>query len=109
MPWVFLSIAIAAEIVATLSLKASDGFSRLGFGAVSVVGYGVAFYCLALVLKTIPVGIAYAIWAGVGVAMVAILGVILFGQKLDLAAVIGITLIVAGVVVLNTLSKAVSH
>ena len=109
MPWVFLSIAIAAEIVATLSLKASDGFSRLGFGAVSVVGYGVAFYCLALVLKTIPVGIAYAIWAGVGVAMVAILGVILFGQKLDLAAVIGIALIVAGVVVLNTLSKAVAH
>ena len=109
MPWVFLTIAIAAEIVATLSLKASDGFSRLGFAAVSVVGYGVAFYCRALVLKTILVGIAYAIWAGVGVAMVAILGVILFGQKLDLAAVIGIALIVAGVVVLNTLSKAVSH
>ena len=109
MPWVLLSIAIAAEIVATLSLKASDGFSRLGFGAVSVVGYGVAFYFLALVLKSIPVGIAYAIWAGVGVATVAVLGVILFGQKLDLAAVIGIALIVAGVVVLNTLSKAVSH
>ena len=109
MPWVFLTIAIAGEIVGTLSLKASEGFSRLAFSALAVVGYGVAFYFLALVLKSIPVGVAYAIWAGVGVATVAILGVVLFGQKLDLAAVIGITLIVAGVVILNTMSSAVSH
>ena len=109
MPWVFLTIAIAGEIVGTLSMKASDGFSRRAFGALAVVGYSVAFYFLALVLKSIPVGVAYAIWAGAGVATVAILGVLLFGQKLDLAAVIGIALIVAGMVILNTLSSAVSH
>ena len=109
MPWVYLSFAIAAEIVDTLSLKASAGFTRLGFSVLTVIGYGVAFYLLSLVLKSIPVGVAYAVWAGVGVAAVAILGVLLFGQKLDLAAVVGIALIVAGVVVLNTMSNAVTH
>lgn len=109
MPWVFLSIAIAAEIVGTLSLKASAGFTRPGFSALTVIGYGIAFYLLSLVLKSIPVGIAYAVWAGAGVAAVAILGVLLFGQKLDLAAVVGIALIVTGVVVLNTLSGTVTH
>ncbi len=107
MAWIYLAVAISAEIVATLSLKASAGFTRLPFVALSMTGYGIAFYMLALVLKSIPVGIAYAIWAGVGVAAVAILGVFLFGQRLDAAAVTGIGLIVAGVVVLNTLSKSV--
>ncbi len=109
MPWVFLTIAITGEIIGTLSLKASEGFSRLAFGALAVIGYGVAFYFLSLVLKSIPVGVAYAVWAGAGVATIAILGVFLFGQKLDLAAVIGIALIVAGVIVLNTMSDTVSH
>ncbi len=109
MPWIFLTIAIAGEIVGTLSLKASEGFTKIGFSALAAAGYIVAFYFLSLVLKTIPVGIAYAIWAGVGVATVSILGVFLFGQTLDLAAVIGITLIVAGVVILNTLSGSIAH
>jgi small multidrug resistance pump len=107
MPWIYLSFAIAGEIIATLSLKASEGFTKPGYGAVAVLGYAVAFYFLAIVLKTIPVGVAYAIWAGCGVAAVSVLGVVLFGQRLDAAAVSGIALIVAGVVVLNTLSGTV--
>ncbi|MEO1190867.1 MAG: multidrug efflux SMR transporter [Pseudomonadota bacterium] len=109
MPWFLLAVAITGEIIGTTALKASDGFSRPLYAVLAVVGYGVAFYFLAIVLKTIPVGIAYAIWAGVGVAAVSIIGVVAFGQKLDLAAVIGIGLIVAGVVVLNTLSDSVQH
>ena len=109
MPWIYLGIAIFGEIVGTTALKASDGFSRLVPSLVVVAGYAVAFYFLALVLKTIPVGVAYAIWSGVGVAAITVIGVVLFGQKLDLAAVAGIGLIVAGVVVLNTLSGSIGH
>ncbi|MGI1662477.1 DMT family transporter [Palleronia sp. KMU-117] len=109
MTWVYLAIAITAEVIATAALKATDGFTRLGPTVVSLTGYVVAFYFLAIVLRTIPVGIAYAIWAGAGVALVALIGLVVYGQKLDLAAVVGITLIVAGVVVLNTLSDSVRH
>ncbi|MCR9089114.1 MAG: multidrug efflux SMR transporter [Rhodobacteraceae bacterium] len=109
MPWIYLGLAILGEIIGTTALKASDGFARWPYSVLAVLGYGVAFYFLAIVLKTIPVGVAYAIWAGVGVAAVSVIGVVLFGQTLDLAAVIGIALIVAGVVVLNTLSGSVSH
>lgn len=109
MPWIYLAIAILGEIIGTTALKASEGFTRWPPSVLAVLGYGVAFYFLALVLKTIPVGVAYAIWAGVGVAAISVIGVVLFGQTLDLAAVIGIALIVAGVVVLNTLSGSVSH
>lgn len=109
MAWIWLALAISGEIVGTLSLKASDGFSRPAFGALSVVSYAIAFFFLAQVLKTIPVGIAYAIWAGVGVAAVSVMGVVLFGQRLDWPAVIGITLIVAGVIVLNVFSQASAH
>ncbi|QBF30979.1 multidrug efflux SMR transporter [Thalassococcus sp. S3] len=107
MPWLFLAIAITGEVIATTALKSSEGFTRLWPSVTSVLGYMVAFYFLSLVLKTIPVGIAYAIWAGAGVAMVAIIGAVLFGQKLDLAAIVGISMIVGGVVILNTLSKAI--
>lgn len=106
MPWLYLALAIAAEVIGTSALKASDGFSRIGYAALSLLAYGIAFYLLAQVLRTIPVGIAYAIWAGAGVALVTLIGLVVFGQKLDLAGVIGISLIVAGVVVLNTLSHA---
>lgn len=109
MPWIYLAIAILGEIIGTTALKASEGFTRWPPSVLAVLGYGVAFYFLALVLKTIPVGVAYAIWAGVGVAAISVIGVVLFGQTLDLAAVIGIALIVAGVIVLNTLSGSVSH
>ena len=85
--WLFLGIAIVAEVTATSALKASEGFSRLWPSAVVVLGYGVAFYFLSLTLRTVPVGVAYAIWSGLGVVLVALLSWWLFGQKLDLAAI----------------------
>jgi multidrug transporter EmrE-like cation transporter len=109
MPWLLLGIAITGEVIATTALKASLGFTRWGYGSISIVGYAISFYFLAIVLKTIPVGIAYAVWAGAGVAMVTVIGIVLFGQKLDLFAYLGIGLIVAGVLVLNLLSGTTTH
>ncbi|MEM5471676.1 multidrug efflux SMR transporter [Hoeflea sp. AS60] len=109
MPWLFLGIAITGEVIATTALKASHGFTKWGFGGISIVGYAISFYFLAIVLKTIPVGIAYAVWAGAGVAMVTLIGIVLFAQKLDLFAYLGIGLIVAGVLVLNLLSGTTTH
>ncbi|MCR9122509.1 MAG: SMR family transporter [Phyllobacteriaceae bacterium] len=109
MPWLYLAIAITGEVIATSALKASDGFSRLMPSTITVIGYAVAFYFLALTLKTIPVGVAYAIWAGAGIVIISLIGLFLFGQKLDAAAIVGIGLIVAGVIVINTLSNSVSH
>jgi small multidrug resistance pump len=104
--WLFLGIAIVAEVTATSALKASEGFSRLWPSAVVVLGYGVAFYFLSLTLRTVPVGVAYAIWSGLGVVLVALLSWWLFGQKLDLAALLGMGLIVAGVLVMNLFSSS---
>lgn len=107
--WIFLSVAIVSEVIATSALKASDGFSRLGPSLIVVAGYGAAFFFLSLTLKTVPVGIAYAIWSGVGVALIALIGWAVFGQALDAPAIVGLGLIVAGVVVLNVFSKATSQ
>nr|WP_282450449.1 SMR family transporter [Marinobacter xestospongiae] len=104
-----LIAAIGAEVVATSALKASDGFSRLWPSVLVVVGYGLAFYLLALTLRSIPVGVAYAIWSGVGVVAIALIGWLVFGQKLDAPAVIGMGLIVAGVLVMNGMSRTVGH
>ena len=109
MGYVYLSIAIIAEVVATSALKASAEFTRLGPSVIVVVGYGLAFYFLSLVLKTIPVGIAYAIWAGVGVALIAVVGAVVYKQVPDLPAIIGLLLIVSGVAVINIFSKSVVH
>jgi small multidrug resistance pump len=109
MGYLYLAIAIIAEVIATSALKASEGFSQLWPSVVVVVGYGAAFYFLSLVLRTIPVGIAYAIWAGVGIVLITIVGAILFRQLPDLAAIIGMGLIVAGVAVINIFSKSISH
>ena len=108
-PWLFLSVAIVAEVIATSGLKASDGFTRLWPSVLVVVGYSIAFYCLSLALRAIPVGIAYAIWAGLGVVLITVAAWLLFGQRLDAAALIGMSLIVAGVVVMNVFSKPVAH
>lgn len=108
-PWIFLSVAIVSEVAATSALKASEGFSRFWPSLVVVVGYGLAFYFLLLTLRTIPVGVAYAIWSGAGVALVALIAWLFFGQALDAPAVLGLLLIVAGVVVLNVFSRTVSH
>ena len=109
MQWVYLAIAIVSEVVATSALKAAEGFTRLVPSVLVVVGYALAFYFLSLTLRTIPLGVAYAIWAGVGVALVALVGWVVYHQSLDLAALIGITLIVSGVIVLNLFSKTVVH
>jgi small multidrug resistance pump len=109
MNWLFLSIAIVAEVIATSALKAADGFSHLGPSLVVIVGYGIAFYFLSLALRGIPVGIAYAVWSGVGIVLISVIGWLAFGQTLDGAAVLGIALIMAGVVVLNVFSKSPVH
>ncbi len=107
--YLYLAIAIVAEVIATSALKASDQFSRLVPSAIVVLGYGVAFYFLALCLRTIPVGVAYAIWSGLGVVLVAVIGYFVFDQKLDPAALVGIGLILSGVLVINLLSTSSGH
>jgi multidrug transporter EmrE-like cation transporter len=109
MSYLYLVIAIVAEVIATSALKASDEFSKTLPSIIVVIGYGVAFYYLSLVLKTIPIGVAYAIWSGAGIALITVVGLVVFDQKLDFAAIIGISLIVAGVVVMNVFSKTVGH
>ena len=109
MKWVYLLLAIVSEVVATSALKSSESFSRLWPSVLTVVGYGVAFYLLSLTLRELPVGIAYAIWSGVGIVLVSLAAGVLFGQKLDLPALIGMGLIVAGVIVINVCSKSVVH
>jgi len=109
MKWVYLGIAIVAEIVATSALKSAEGFTRLLPSLATVAGYAVAFYFLALTLREIPVGIAYAIWSGVGIVLISLVGAVFFKQHLDTPALLGIALIIAGVVVMNVFSKSVGH
>jgi multidrug transporter EmrE-like cation transporter len=107
--WVTLGIAIAAEVVGTSALKASEGFTRLWPTAIVVAGYAVAFYCLSLVLRTLPVGITYAVWSGLGIVLITLAAWLLYGQTIDLAGLLGMGLIIAGVVVLNVFSKSSAH
>ncbi len=109
MGYLYLAIAIAAEVVATGALKASDGFSKLGPSIVVVVGYGIAFFLFSLALKTLTVGVAYAIWAGMGIVLTAIVGVIVFKEIPDTPAVLGMALIVVGVLVINVFSKTATQ
>ncbi|ALM86533.1 multidrug transporter [Bordetella sp. N] len=109
MKWLYLAVAIVAELIATSSLKASEGFTRLLPSAITIVGYLVSFYFLSQTLREIPVGIAYAIWSGVGIVLISIIGLVFFKQHLDLPALIGIGLIVAGVIVMNVFSDTVKH
>jgi small multidrug resistance pump len=109
MKWIYLGTAIIAEIIATSALKASDGFSHLLPAVITVVGYAVSFYFLSLTLREIPVGVAYAIWSGVGITLISLVGVVIFKQHLDTPALIGMGLIVAGVVVMNVFSDTVKH
>ena len=107
--WIFLCVAIIAEVIATSALKSSEGFSKPIASVIVVLGFIIAFYCLSLTLKTIPVGIAYAIWSGVGIVLVTTIAWIVFDQKLDVWGIVGIALIMSGVLVLNLLSKTSSH
>ena len=108
MQYVYLTFAIVAEVIATTCLKASDGFSNLVPTIITVIGYGIAFFFLSLVLKTMPTGIAYAIWSGIGIILIASAAWAFQGQKLDVPALIGMGLIVAGVVVINAFSNSVA-
>lgn len=109
MNYLWLAAAICSEVIATSSLKASDGFTRLVPSIAVVVGYGAAFFFLSQTLKTIPIGVAYAIWSGLGTVLIALVGVFLYRQTLDRAAVVGMVLILTGVVVMNLFSKSVAH
>lgn len=106
MSYLYLAIAILAEVIATTSLKACEEFSKLLPSVAVVVGYCLAFYFLMLSLRTIPVGIAYAIWSGVGVVIVTLISYLVFRQALDKPALIGMTLIISGVIVIQTLSQS---
>ena len=107
--YAYLAVAIVAEVIATSALKASEAFTRPLPAAITVAGYAVAFYCLAMTLRTIPVGIAYAIWSGLGIVLISLIGWFWFRQSLDGPALLGLGLIVAGVVVINLFSQSVAH
>ncbi|MCH2157161.1 MAG: multidrug efflux SMR transporter [Oleiphilaceae bacterium] len=109
MAYLYLLIAIFSEVIGTSALKASEGFTKLGPSVLVVLGFSVAFYCLSLVLRSIPMGVAYAIWSGLGVVLISIVGFIIFDQKIDVAAIVGIVLIISGVVVMNVFSSTVGH
>ena len=108
-PALWLALAICSEIVATVSLKLSDGFTRPIPAVVVVAGYALSFYALSISLRTIPLGVVYAIWSGVGTAAVVLIGLFLFREALDAAKVIGIGLIIAGVVTLNGVGAATAQ
>lgn len=107
--WVALAIAILSEVIATSFLKASDGFSKLWPSVIVILGYASAFYFMSISIKSIPVGVTYAIWSGTGIVLIALVGWLVMGQKLDWPAVLGMSLIVAGVLVIQLGSKSVGH
>lgn len=105
MSYLYLAIAIIAEVIATTALKATASFTRLGPSLVVVAGYGAAFYFLSLCLRTMSVGVAYAIWSAVGILLVTLLAWLIYGQRLDVPAAVGMLLIVAGVAIIQLFSK----
>ena len=105
----YLLVAIITEVIGMSALKAAEGFTRLWPSVICVVSYVISFYFLSLTLKFIPIGLVYAIWAGVGIVLVSAIGYFFFKQSLDLPAVVGIGLIASGVLVINTLSNSISH
>ncbi len=109
MPYLVLLIAVIAETIGTSALQASQQFTRLWPSVTVVVAYGISFALLAWVLKFMPVGIAYALWSGLGIVLIAVIGYLVFGQKLDLPAVLGLSLIVAGIAVINLFSATSTH
>ena len=107
--YAWLGVAIIAEVIATTALRAADGFTQLWPSLISIVGYVVAFYFLSLTLRSMPVGIAYAIWSGVGIVLISLAGWLIYKQLLDLPALLGMGLIMAGVIVINLFSKTAVH
>ncbi|WP_435388920.1 DMT family transporter [Halomonas maura] len=109
MTYVYLALAIIAEVVATSALKASAEFTRLWPSLLVVAGYAIAFYLMTLVLRTLPVGITYAFWAGLGIVLVTLVGMVVYGERPDLPALAGIAMIVGGVVVIQAFSSVTPH
>ena len=109
MVYVYLVVAVIFEVIATSALKLSEGFTRLWPSLVTIGGYSIAFFFLSLTLKTMPVGIVYALWSGTGIVLIAAIGYVAFGQRLDVPAVIGLALIIAGVLIVNLFSRTVGH
>jgi small multidrug resistance pump len=109
MAYVYLALAILAEVAGTSALKASEEFTKLIPSTIVIAGYGFAFYLMTLVLRTIPIGITYAVWSGVGIVLIAVVGTIFYKQIPDVAAIIGMALIISGVVVIHLFSKTISH
>lgn len=109
MPYLFLFLAIISEVIGTTALTASNQFTRLGPSLLTLLGYGLGFYFFSFALKAIPVGVAYAIWGGVGIVLVTLIGLFFLKQRLDLPALLGIALIVIGVLVMQLFSKTISH
>ncbi|NDV23999.1 multidrug efflux SMR transporter [Desulfovibrio sp. JC022] len=107
--YIYLVVAIVFEVIATSALKACEGFTKVGPSSIVVLGYMASFYFFSIVLKTMPVGVAYAIWCGLGIIMVTLVGVFLYGQTPDLPAVLGMVLIMSGVGVINYFSKTIVH
>ncbi|NOD75379.1 MULTISPECIES: multidrug efflux SMR transporter [unclassified Ruegeria] len=107
--YLFLLLAVMAETIGTTALQASQQFTRFWPSVLVILGYGVAFYLLALTLKTMPVGIVYAIWSGLGIFLIAIIGFLVFGQKLDWPAVLGLSMILAGILIIHLFSKTAGH
>ena len=108
-PYLLLGVSIVAEVVATSALKSSQGLTRLGPSALAVLGYCVAFYLVSKVMNHMATGVVYAVWSGLGIVLISLVGWLLYGQKLDLPAVIGMAMIVGGVLVIQLLSKATGH
>ena len=107
--WLALAIAIVAEVIGTTALKASSEFTRLVPSLIVMAGYGTAFYFMSISMRVLPVGIMYAIWSGMGIVLVSIIGWVVYSQALDVPAMIGMGLIIAGAIVINVFSKSVVH
>ncbi len=110
MQWIFLLIAIMGEVIATSALKASEGFTKIVPSIAVIIGYGIAFFFLSLTLKeNINIGIVYAIWSGIGITLISIIGYLFYRQTLDIPAILGIALIIVGIIIINLLSKSSPH
>ncbi len=109
MHYLYLLVAVLAETIGTTALQASQQFSRFWPSVLVVLAYGISFYLLALTLRFLPVGIVYALWSGLGIILIALIGFAVFGQRLDLPAVLGLGLIIAGIIVIHMFSDATPH
>jgi small multidrug resistance pump len=109
MSYLYLTFAIIAEVIATSSLRATEEFTKPLPTLIMVAGYGVAFYFMTLALRSLPLGITYAVWSGLGIVLISIIGIIFYNEKLDLAATFGMGLIILGVMVIHLFSKTIKH